>query len=293
MTRTLAIVGAGRLGRTLGMLWHEAGVFEIGAVSSRAQDKAERATAVIGAGRPVTGFGDLADADVVMLSVSDDALAGVTAAIAGKNTLKNGAVVFHCSGAKSSALLAPLAERGARTASLHPVKSFADPVRDGKTFPGTWCALEGDETARDILRGAVEAIGGNIFTVSTERKLAYHAGTVIAANYLTALMDTALRCLDAAGIDRDTGIRVLDPLARHALDNILDMGPASALTGPIVRGDTEVVRDQYAALVEADPRLGEVYRLLGEITADLAAGQGNTDADALAKIRETFENPPR
>lgn len=293
MTRTLGIVGAGRLGRTLGMLWHEAGVFEIGAVSSRARDKAERAVDAIGAGRPVTGFVDLGDADVLMLSVSDDALADVTAAIAAKNTLKESAVVFHCSGAKSSTLLAPLADHGALTASLHPVKSFADPVRDGKTFPGTWCALEGDDTAREILRGAVEAIGGNIFTVNTERKLAYHAGTVIAANYLTALMDTALRCLEAAGIDRDTGIRVLDPLARHALDNILEMGPANALTGPIVRGDTEVVRDQYAALRDVDPRLGEVYRLLGDITADLAAEQGGADPDALAKIRETFENAPR
>jgi predicted short-subunit dehydrogenase-like oxidoreductase (DUF2520 family) len=45
--------------------------------------------------------------------------------------------VFHCSGAKASAVLAPVQACGALIASLHPVRSFADKDACAAAFAGT------------------------------------------------------------------------------------------------------------------------------------------------------------
>lgn len=170
-------------------------------------------------------------------------------------------------------------------ASAHPVKSFADPAAAAESFAGTWCGIEGDAEALAVLRPAFEAIGGRPFDVDPARKTLYHAAGVFGCNYLTALLDLALRCYAAAGVPGETAAEILAPIARETVANALALGPAEALTGPIARGDAGTVARHAAALRDWDADAWAAYRAMGWAAADLAERKGDATAAALAAIR--------
>jgi predicted short-subunit dehydrogenase-like oxidoreductase (DUF2520 family) len=269
MASSLNIVGAGHVGRALGRVFSARGVFVVQDVLTRSQAGARAAVAFIGAGQPVDALGWMRPADVWMLAVSDDRIAEVAAALAQAHDV-NGAVVFHCSGAKASAELAPLRAGGAAIASVHPVRSFADPAGVASDFAGTWCGVEGDPAALARLVPAFEAAGARIVALDPAAKTVYHAASVFAANYLTTVLDAALRAYQAAGIPEPVARELLGPLAKETLANVLRLGAAQALTGPIARGDEATVARQQAAVAAWDADTGRLYAALADATRDLA-----------------------
>jgi len=74
---------------------------------------------------------------------------------------------------------------------------------------------------------------------------------------------------------------------------VLEFGPARALTGPVARGDADVVRRHLEALDASDPRIAAIYRDLGAVTAELALALGEADPEALQRIRELLYRPPQ
>ena len=174
---------------------------------------------------------------------------------------------------------------------MHPLKTFADVSAAVLTFNGSRCAAEGDTAALSVLQPAFERIGAQVFAINAPKKTLYHAASVIMCNYLTALLETGARSFEAAGLPRDDVMRMVEPLVRETLDNVFALGPARALTGPIARGDIDVVRRQVEALTALDPRVGEVYRSLGVIATQLAAAQSGAKPAALAAIEALLQSP--
>jgi predicted short-subunit dehydrogenase-like oxidoreductase (DUF2520 family) len=280
-------VGCGRVGRTLGRLWREAGTFEIGRVVNRSLASARAAADFIGAGEAATAPGP--GADVLLIAAPDAQIETCAEQIARHGAHAADAIAFHCSGTLGSQVLAPLAEAGVRIASVHPVRSFADPARASADFAGTACAIEGDPVACARLRPAFEAIGAELFEIDPEQKRVYHAGAVLACNYLVGLFDVAQSAYARAGLDSEAARRILLPLMRGTLDNLERSDPAAALTGPIARGETEVVAGHLEALDAWRPDVAELYRALGRRTLALSRTQASADParlDILATLLE-------
>jgi predicted short-subunit dehydrogenase-like oxidoreductase (DUF2520 family) len=269
MAPKLNLIGAGKVGRVLARLLGESGAFTVQDVLTRSHYSAGQAVAFIGAGRAHAALAQMRAADVWMLAVTDDQIGPACAALAACQPLA-GSVVFHCSGAKSSAELAPAAAAGAATASVHPVRSFADPEQVARHFAATFCGIEGDPRALALLGGALAAIGAQPVAIDAAAKTVYHAASVFASNYLVTVIDAALRAYQAAGIAEETARALAAPLATETLANVLRMGPEQALTGPIARGDMATVARQQAALDGWDGDTGALYRALALATADLA-----------------------
>jgi predicted short-subunit dehydrogenase-like oxidoreductase (DUF2520 family) len=260
---TLNLIGAGHLGRALGRVFAASGVFTIQDVLTRSGQSAETAVGFIGAGRAVAASAELRPADVVMLAVSDDQIESACAAL----QLAAGTVLFHCSGAKSSAALGA---SGALKASVHPIRSFADPDTVAANFAGTFCGIEGDPQALAVLRPAFEAVGAHCVAIDAAAKTLYHAAAVFASNYLVTVMDAAVRAYQGAGIDEATARQLAGPLATETLDNVLRLGARPSLSGPIARGDMATVARQQAALDGWDGGTADLYRALAAATATLA-----------------------
>ncbi|WP_024303789.1 Rossmann-like and DUF2520 domain-containing protein [Pseudogulbenkiania sp. MAI-1] len=264
---SLSIIGAGRLGRTLGRLARDAG-YTVVDVLCRDAVHARDAAGFIGAGRAVSQLTQLAPAELYLLAVPDAAIADTAHALAEVGVLPAGALVFHASGAGEASLLAPLAECGVRIGSLHPAFSFAEPARAVTGFGGTLCALEGEESVCSELERLAEALGGRPFRLAPGGKAAYHAALSMASNYLVTLNALALQVAAGAGIDAAVASQLVGGLMRQTLDNTLALGPAAALTGPIVRGDAGTVARHLTAI--GDALCADAYRAMGRATLRLA-----------------------
>jgi predicted short-subunit dehydrogenase-like oxidoreductase (DUF2520 family) len=283
--KTLNIIGSGRVGRACGRMWARAQVFEIQDVLTRSRESAAEAVRFIGAGHPVGGLEEMRDADVWMIATRDDSIVPSCETLAASGKITPDDMVFHVSGATPSTALKAAAERGALTASVHPIKTFADAELAVQSFSGTFCGAEGHPDALRVLRPAFEKIGATVFDIAPDLKAIYHAGGVFSCNYLAALIEAALRSHEKAGIPRAASLKALEPLVRETVDAIFDKGPARALTGPIARGDIATVKQQLAMVEGWDAGMGTLYRDLGVIAVALAESDGRLDLAHAAELR--------
>jgi len=291
--KTLNVIGPGRLGRTLAALWAQARTFEVRDVLARSVEHARSATAFVGAGRAVARLEEMQPADLWLVATPDDSIARVGQAIAAAGRVRPGDIVFHCSGALSAAELDAAAAQGAKTASVHPLKSFADPATARDTFAGTYCVGEGDAAAVSVLRAGFEGIGGRVVGIDAAAKPLYHAASALVCNDLAALIEAGLRCYERAGIARETAGRMIEPLVRETVANIFRIGTVAALTGPVARGDAATVARHIESLRAAEPLSARIHHDLSLYALELARAQGIADAAALERLERLLQGEGR
>ncbi len=284
----LSIVGCGQVGTVLGALWHSSGVFEVEALVDVNLEKVRRAGALIGSGAPHESLEVLPPSDVILLAVPDDALISCAEALSAQATIKPGAIIFHCSGATPSEALGLLRKHGASVASMHPLRSFADFNRAVDHFRGTYCGFEGDAEARDILIEAFEEIGAEVFELDPSKKAIYHAASIFVSNYINALIEVGLSAFEEAGVAREVALKIIAPIARGTVDNIIASDPAAALSGPLARGDSELVAHQLAALDGWNDRAATLYRMLGGVAVDLVERRAMLSPKKIEDLREAL-----
>lgn len=268
--QTMNIIGCGNVGRVFGKLFAATGVFTIQDIHNRSLASAQAGAAFVGAGRVKTSLADLRPADIWMLTVSDDQIAQFCAALIDNHCLHAGNIVFHCSGALSSRVLQAATGLGVKLASIHPIRSFADPVNVANDFSDTFCGVEGDPEALAVLLPALAAIKARTLAIDPSAKTLYHAASVFACNYPASLIDFALQAYVAAGIPEALALELAEPLVKESIANIFRMGPALALTGPISRNDMAIVARHQEAIDAWSQDAGKVYRALVEPTKLLA-----------------------
>lgn len=282
----LNIIGCGHLGKSLAKLWSTHGCFQIGEVLNRSIESSSQATDFIGSGVAISSLDEMSPADVYLIATSDNEIINNCNSLVDTSLLKPGDVVFHCSGAMSSNVLQAAKTPGAFICSVHPVKSFADPIIAVESFEGTYCGVEGDQQALHIVEIAMQKIGGITFGVQAEFKTLYHAASVIVCNYLTALLEMGIQTYQQSGLQRETAIQVMQPMVRATVDNIFSMGTVDALSGPIARGDDLVVENQLKAISQWNPEYANLYASLGKVALQLSQQQGSASTEALVRLRD-------
>ncbi len=290
--KTVAIIGAGRVGSSVGFLLKRAG-YAVAAVATRSLNSAEKASTFIGEGEPTTEpVRAAAKADLVFITTPDGAIRAVCETIAAAGAFKRGALVIHMSGAHSLGLLDSVLGAGAVRAVLHPLQSLASREQGIRTLPDSYFRVEADPEALETSRSIVKALGGLELMLpkwSSDQDSAalYHAGAVAVSNYFVALIDYGLRFYESLGADKKEALKAVLPLIRGTLHNIETLGIPDALTGPIMRGDTETVRDHLAAMRKRTPELINLYKELARQTVHVARDRGSIDqqkAEELLKL---------
>ncbi len=267
------IIGAGRLGSALASGLAENGWRVAGyARSARGRARLRRL------GVPCRLVAEASAFDLVFLAVPDGEVAAVARAV--QPHLARGQVLAHGAGALSLAPLAGARRRGAHVGSLHPMQAFAG----GRVTPGVTAALDGDRVAVRMLSRIAIDLGLSPVRVPERGRVLYHAASTIAANLSMALADVAVEAWVASGAPRNRAIDALVPLMRGAVENLARERLPGALTGPVSRGDADVVARHLRAL-RGDA--AEVYRLLSLRLADLAR-RGGLDAERAAQVRRVL-----
>lgn len=271
MSIPLTVIGAGRVGKTLARCLHRQALVTMIDVVTQGSASAQAAAAFIGAGTARWHGKDLADATIFMLAVPDDQIVLCCEQLVAAGKLGPHSVVFHCSGALPSSILLAATSAGAVVASLHPIRSFAQPAHVADQFAGTYCGIEGDVAALAVLSPLFEAMGAVLVPLQGASKTLYHAAAVFASNYVVTLMATAHDAYIAAGIPADVALKLLTPLTRETVDNVARLGPLNALTGPIARGDVDTVARQQEAVSAWECQRGLLYHHLANATRSLVA----------------------
>ena len=289
MQQRLNFIGCGQLGKTLGSLWRQSGSLIIGDVLTRSIMSADSAVNTIGSGVPIDNIPAMRAAKLYLIASGDDDIESCSQLLAQSGLLRSGDIVFHCSGSQTSGLLQDCKNAGASVASIHPIKSFANVDQALSSFAGTYCGVEGDEAALDMLTPLFTSIGANLLTISKHNKTLYHAASVIASNYLVTLQEISIKAFEQAGIDRPEAMAILEPIVTGTVDNVFQQGTSNALTGPIARGDSKVVVSQLGAMENWDEDLATIYRLLGKYSIPLAEAQGKANVENLHTLKTLFK----
>jgi predicted short-subunit dehydrogenase-like oxidoreductase (DUF2520 family) len=261
---SITIVGAGRLGRALGMALRNTG-YRVEEIVSRDQKssrrKARELAALLGA-RCATAEDARLDANIIWFCVSDREIAKAARTLAKASPDWKGKVALHSSGALRAAELGAWRRRGARIASVHPLMTFVHGSRP--SLKGVPFAVEGDAAAVRVAEEIVRTLGGEPFPISPARKPAYHAWGAFASPLLVAALVAAEQAAKLAGVDPVQARRRMMPIIRQTVENYAKLGPAGAFSGPIVRGDAAVVR-AHLKILRRSPQVLRAYLALAQI----------------------------
>ncbi|MBE4741544.1 MULTISPECIES: Rossmann-like and DUF2520 domain-containing protein [Streptomyces] len=266
----VGVVGAGRVGPALAASLKLAGHRPV-AVSG-VSDASRRRAAELLPDVPLMPPADvLRHADLVLLTVPDDALPGLVEGLAETGSVRPGQLLVHTSGRYGAKVLDPALRAGALPLALHPAMTFTGTAVDVQRLAG--CSF--GVTAPDELRMAAEALviemGGEPEWIAEENRPLYHAALALGANHLVTLVAQSMELLRTAGVTAPD--RMLGPLLGAALDNALRSGDA-ALTGPVARGDAGTVAAHVAELRAHAPATVAGYLAMARATADRALAHG-------------------
>ena len=272
----IGIIGAGKVGTTLAIVFKKNNFDVI--VASKHKESADRVAQISGA--VSLDIMDAAKADIVFLSVPDAEIVNVSQYI--KNVVNVNQIIVHLSGALSSSIISFL---NANTCSIHPLKSFADPLIAANTMEGTLFTFEGSSTALKILEPIIEKIHCTVIKIRPEDKPLYHLAAVFVANYTVTLFDISQRMLKSIGFSGNEAKSALLSLVSSVVQNIETQDAEGALTGPILRGDYKTVELHLACL--KDKNLKTIYKSLAFATLKIAEKRG-LNKNNIEKIREVL-----
>jgi predicted short-subunit dehydrogenase-like oxidoreductase (DUF2520 family) len=260
--------------------------WRIGAVVTRNQSSARRAVRFIGAGTALVALSRRVLASTCVLIATPDGaieeIANELARIGGQDL--QGQVVLHTSGAMDSSVLHAARSCGASVGSMHPLQTFNGvtvPPLEGKVF-----AIEGDAMAVRMARKIARALGAAPAQIEPRNKPLYHAAGALAAGHTLVLVEAAIQLLMSLGMKRTEAMRALLPMTKQVLQNYERLGPRAAWTGPLARGDYEVVAKHLNVLQQYSQEYRDAYDALNRLAELVLAHDAANDSPSGAPVGE-------
>nr|WP_234434336.1 DUF2520 domain-containing protein [Streptomyces sp. NRRL F-5126] len=271
----MGVVGAGRVGPALAASLSMAGHRPV-AVSGVSDASRRRAAEMLPDVPVLTPDDVLARAELILLTVPDDALPGLVEGLVETGAVRPGQLLVHTSGRYGARVLDPALRAGALPLALHPAMTFTGTSVDVQRLAGCSFGVTAPEELRLAAEALVIEMGGEPEWIAEESRPLYHAALAIGSNHLVTLVAQAMELLRTAGVSAPD--KMLGPLLGAALDNALRSGDA-ALTGPVARGDAGTVAAHVAELRRHAPAAVAGYLAMARTTADRALAGGLLKAE--------------
>jgi predicted short-subunit dehydrogenase-like oxidoreductase (DUF2520 family) len=290
--RTIGFIGAGRLGTAFGIYLARHGE-QVSGYYSRTYAHAQRSAELAsGTSRAFATVEEVViHSDWLAITTNDGAISDVVVAIMNSGASVEGKCIFHMSGACTSELLEPLAQQGAKIASVHPLQSFADGVSGADAMKQAIFSIESpQQDTVEQIKDWLDTLDNRHFELSARQKPLYHAAASIASNSLVGVIDYALQLMKRAGIEEEYALPALLPLVENTVQNVRRKGTAQALTGPVARGDVHTINQHLQALNEYTPTLVSMYQALGMITLATAQREQLRNTEVIAELEKLFKN---
>ena len=262
------------------------------AVSAVSEQSRARARALL-PGIPVTPVEEVvARAELVLLTVPDEALPSLIAGLSATSSWQAGQLVVHTSGRYGTAIFGAASGHHILGLALHPVMTFTGTSTDLLRLADCCFGITAPGPLRAVAEALVLEMGAEPVWIQEKDRPMYHAGLAHGANHLVTLVAQAKQVVGSAGVQDPE--RLIAPLLHAALDNALRLGDG-ALTGPVARGDAGTVAAHLAQLSQQTPDIRPTYVALARATAERALASGRltaADAEPLLDILAAPEERP-
>ncbi|MFN8286397.1 MAG: F420-dependent NADP oxidoreductase [Chitinophagales bacterium] len=244
----VSIIGAGNVATQLALALRKAGHTMV-QVYNRSNDAGEELARTVGASF-TSNLSQLAEADIYLISVKDDAIAEIAAGLQLKDKF-----VAHTSGTKSRNLLKDVT---VNNGVFYPLQTMTrKAVLDFKKIP---FLIEGSNNATTLaLEGLAASLSEKIHIVDEEQRQWIHVAAVFANNFTNHLYGISEHLLAEHGLPFD----ILKPLIFKAIENLERYSPSELQTGPAARQDMLVI-DRHLQLLADESRLKKIYEVLTE-----------------------------
>lgn len=274
------IIGAGIVGTALAVRLGEIG-YECLGVKTRSSYSYERFRSYVDVA-PLSLDKLVQETDILFITTQDAMIGKVAETLSSKTLIKHGQVWIHCSGSLPADVLRVRDSLPVHCLSIHPLQAFASVEEALAILSGTHFGIDGDK--KELGEKIVQDLGGIPHHILAAKKTLYHAGAVVASNYLVVLASLAVELFREAGVEGKEALASLLPLMRGSLYNLEQVGLPQALTGPLARGDGQVVRGHLDHL---PPKVAALYKELGLKALEL--GEKKMTERGLSYPREELE----
>jgi len=190
-----------------------------------------------------------AEADLIVISVKDDAIADIVPQL-----VNSTAVIVHTSGATPLDALASLKHYGV----LYPLQTFSkDKALDFSQVP--LCIEAGDLNSFEVIEGLAKSLSKAVYSIHTSKRKVLHLAAAFACNFVNQLytLSNDLLATNQLGFD------LLRPLILETAEKVQQLLPAEAQTGPAVRRDEKTLRS-HLELLQGQPELTHIYQTLSD-----------------------------
>nr|WP_294893860.1 Rossmann-like and DUF2520 domain-containing protein [uncultured Pedobacter sp.] len=190
------------------------------------------------------------DVELIIIAVSDDAIASVAHLIPISNTR----IIAHTSGSTNISVL----NVHPKTAVLYPLQTFSKNVElDFKTVP--LCVEASDTATENIILQLSHKLSNQVEIVSSAKRVLLHISAVFACNFTNYFYAVSQELLQEAGLNFD----LIKPLIFETVNKITDHSPYDVQTGPAKRNDEQTIA-KHLEILKDKPALQELYGLISQ-----------------------------
>ena len=245
----ITLIGSGNVATHLGAAFKNAG-HRMVQVYSRNEQNAALLAYHIGA-EAIDELDNInTETDIFIISVSDDAIAGIAGQLAQYDKL-----IAHTSGATDLYTLLAFTDKAG---VFYPLQTFSKTKEvDFRAVPV--CIEGADESIAQTLTELAQTISNNVYPISSAQRKTLHLAAVFACNFPNYLYGVAQELLSAQSIRFD----LLRPLILETAEKVQQQFPADVQTGPAVRKDAKTI-DAHLQPLKGEPELEQLYRLLSQ-----------------------------
>lgn len=244
----IVIVGSGNVAESLAQAVTEADGLELVQIFARNE---ERGRKVAELAHSEWSNSELAEADLYLISVSDNAVEGCAKSL----HIPQNAVIAHTAGCCPIEALAPHTHR----AVFYPFQTFS--VGRKVDFTKGYIFVEGaTDHALHTVEEVAHALTDKVLPADTARRAVIHLSGVFACNFANAMYANAAEVLAKEGLPFDIVAPVIEETAKKVIES---QNPALSQTGPARRGDTQTL-ERHRRMLAEEPEKREIYDKISE-----------------------------
>jgi predicted short-subunit dehydrogenase-like oxidoreductase (DUF2520 family) len=245
----VTLIGSGNVAQHLIQAFGQTTAVELVQVFSR---QPQTVTHLVSPNKIISDFNQLKAVDVIIIAVTDAAVAEVSNQIQLKNQL-----VVHTSGSVTMDALNGKNRKGV----FYPLQTFSkSKAIDFKVVP--ICLETENETDYQTLEAVAKAISTVIYNVTSEQRKALHVAAVFVSNFVNHLYQIG----EDICIENQLDFAILKPLIQETANKIMTLSPSKAQTGPAKRQDSQTINTHLTFLTNDHQK--EIYKLLTKSIID-------------------------